>query len=97
MLQSWHALKLQVGQKQPSQGARHTGRSAQHSIPGLLKVAKAQAFNKISVLDPDTGHSCHRKTHFSLLAHFAVIADLGNASMVEASFGSPRSSCQWES
>lgn len=67
MLQSWHALKLQVGQKQPSRGAGHTGRSARHSIPGLLKVAEAQACNHISALDPDPGHACHRKTHFLFL------------------------------
>lgn len=64
MLQSWHALKLQVGQKQPSRGAR---RSAQRSIPGLLKVAEAQDCNQISALDLDPGHACHRKTHFPFL------------------------------
>lgn len=67
MLQSWHALKLQVGQKQPSRGAGLAGRSAQRSIPGPLKVAEAQACNQISALDRDPGQACHQKTHFLFL------------------------------
>lgn len=66
MLQSWHALKLQVGQKQPSRGAGRAGRAGR-SIPALLKVAETQAYSHISTLDPDPRARLPPRHPFSLL------------------------------
>lgn len=43
MLQSWHALKLQVGQKQPSRGAERAALSAASRGEGCHCSASSQA------------------------------------------------------